>query len=119
MFRLALWRAPVLTCFVNRDVDDVARIHVEALSSEIPGNERYIFHAAELMANNATALAIREAFPQLRGRVPAPEEGAGSGLPANLIKTDQTKFERAFGAQKWKSARASAIETVQDIVDYE
>ena len=110
---------PLLTLSVTRDVDDVARIHVEALSPDIPGNERYIFHSPELMAPNTTARAIREAFPQLRGRVPAPEEGAGDGIPADLIKTDQSKFERAFGVQKWKSARESAIETVQDIVDYE
>ncbi|KIW73899.1 hypothetical protein PV04_01979 [Phialophora macrospora] len=101
------------------DVDDVARVHVEALSPHIPGNERYLFHAPELMAANPIAAAVREAFPQLRDRVPAPDEGAGSGVPPNLIKTDQSKFERAFGKQNWKSARLSALETVQDIVDYE
>jgi uncharacterized protein YbjT (DUF2867 family) len=108
--------------FVNvcrRDVEDVARIHVEALSPRILGNERYLFHSPELMAPNPIAAAIRETFPQLRGRVPAPDEGAGSGAPSNLVKTDQSKFERAFGKQNWKSARLSALETVQDIVDYE
>ena len=104
-------------CF--RDVDDVARIHLEALSPQIPGNERYLFHSPELLAPNPIALAIREKFPQLRDRVPAPEEGAGSGVPPNLIRTDTAKFEKAFGKRDWKSGRISAEETVQDIVDYD
>ncbi|KAJ9608516.1 hypothetical protein H2200_007504 [Cladophialophora chaetospira] len=101
------------------DVADVARIHVEAISQQIPGNERYIFHSPELIASTPTVLAIREDFPQLQGRVPAPEEGAGDGMPPNLIKTDQSKFEKAFGEQDWKSARLSIQDTVQDIEDYE
>ncbi|EXJ63791.1 hypothetical protein A1O7_00126 [Cladophialophora yegresii CBS 114405] len=105
------------------DVDDVARIHVDALSPRIPGNQRYLFHSPELMAPNPIAAAIREEFPQLRDRVPAPvpEEGSGSddGMPANLVKTDMSKFESAFGKRTWKSARVSALEAVQDIVDYE
>ncbi|OCT53165.1 putative NAD dependent epimerase/dehydratase [Cladophialophora carrionii] len=101
------------------DVEDVARVHVEALSPRIPGNQRYLFHSPELMAPNPIAAAIREEFPQLRDRVPAPDEGSGSGEPANLVKTDQSRFESAFGKRTWKSARLSALETVQDIVDYE
>ena len=51
--------------------------------------------------------------------MPAPEEGEGGGVPLNLIKTDQSKFEKAFGKQNWKSARVSVRDTVQDIVDHE
>lgn len=70
------------------------------------------------MASTAVTLAIREKFPQLRDRVPAPEPGAGSGLPPNLITTDTSKFEKAFGKQHWKSAVESALETVQDVANY-
>lgn len=101
-----------------RDVDDVARIHVEALSPSIPGNERYLFNSPERMASTPVALAIREKYPQLRDRVPAPEPDAGSGLPPNLITTDTSKFEKAFGKQHWKPALDSALETVQNIAAY-
>jgi hypothetical protein len=70
------------------------------------------------MSSTPVALAVREEFPQLKNRVPAPEEGASSELPPNLTKTDTSKFEKAFGKQVWKSARVSALETVEDIVAY-
>ncbi|KIY00221.1 uncharacterized protein Z520_03906 [Fonsecaea multimorphosa CBS 102226] len=108
------------------DVEDVSRVHVQALSPRIPGNERYMFHSPELMIGDDIARAVRENFPQLRDRVPAPEEGAAgaaadnnSGVSPNLVKTDMSKFEQAFGRQQWKSARDSARETVKDIVAYE
>jgi hypothetical protein len=70
------------------------------------------------MAGNPTAQAIRDEFPQLKDRVPAPDKDAGDGLPPNLAKTDISKFEKAFGTQNWKSARASALDGVADIVAY-
>ncbi|KIW96389.1 uncharacterized protein Z519_03458 [Cladophialophora bantiana CBS 173.52] len=101
------------------DVEDVSRIHIQALSPSIPGNERYMFHSPELMVANDVARGVREDFPQLRDRVPAPEEDAGGGPPPNLVKTDMSKFEKVFGRQQWKSARESARETVEDIVAYD
>ncbi|OAG34081.1 hypothetical protein AYO21_11775 [Fonsecaea monophora] len=101
------------------DVEDVARVHVQALSPGIPGNERYMFHSPELMMADDIAGAVREDFPHLRQRVPAPQRGVDSGPSSNLIKTDISKFEKAFGRQQWKSARDSARETVEDIVAYE
>jgi hypothetical protein len=100
-------------------VDDAARIHIAALAPTIPGNERYLFHAPGIMQANPIALAIREEFPQLKDRVPAPEEGAtGSGAqsPDNLVKVDLGKFERVFGSWRFKSARESALETVGDVI---
>ncbi|KIW25040.1 uncharacterized protein PV07_10713 [Cladophialophora immunda] len=76
-----------------------------------------MFHSPELMVTDEIARAVREDFPQLRDRVPAPEEDVNGG--ANMVKTDISKFEQAFGGQQWKSARVSARETVADIVAYE
>ena len=104
--------------FSLSDIDDVSRIHVESLSPHIPGNERYIFHSHEMMLTTPTVLAIREEYPQLRDRVPAPETGADSSVPQNLVKTDRSKFEKAFGKQEWKSARVSALDTAGDLVAY-
>lgn len=85
----------------------------------MPGNERYLFHSREMMEASDLARGIREDFPQLRSRVPAPDAGgAGGGLPPALVKTDIAKFERVFGTQ-WKSGRQSTKETVEDIVAFE
>ncbi len=94
----------------------MANVHVLSLSPSVPGNERYMFHSPELLAVNDMARAIREDFPQLRHRIPAPEEGAGSGLEANMVKTDTSKFLNAFGLTVFKSARQSVKETVEDIL---
>jgi hypothetical protein len=109
---------PILITFLRRDIHDVARIHVESLSQNIPGNERYLFNSPEVMAGNLTAQVIRDEFPQLKDRVPAPDKDAGDGLPPSLAQTDISKFEKAFGRQNWKSAKASALEGVADIVAY-
>ena len=102
------------------DVEDVSRIHIESLSPTISGNERYLFHSPELMASNDIALAVRKEFPQLRDRVPSPEEGSGSGLSEKLVKMDTSRFDGVFGKRVWKSARVSALETVGDfVVDFE
>lgn len=100
------------------DVEDVARVHILCLSPSVPGNARYLFHSPELLAVNDVARAIRADFPQLRSRIQAPEEGADSGLPPNIVKTDISKFEKIFGTQ-WKSARQSVKETVEDILAFE
>ncbi|OAP57962.1 hypothetical protein AYL99_07052 [Fonsecaea erecta] len=85
------------------DVEVVSRVHVQALSPGIPGNERYIFHSPGLMVGSDIARAVREDFPRLRNRVPAAEEGAtDSILSPDLLKTDMSKSEKAFGRQRWK-----------------
>ena len=89
-----------------------------SLSSSVPGNERYLFHSREVMTGNDMARATREDFPQLRSRVPAPDEGAGDALPPNLVKTDIAKAEKVFGTE-WKSARQTTHETVADIIAFE
>ncbi|KIV80291.1 hypothetical protein PV11_07804 [Exophiala sideris] len=101
-----------------RDVEDVAKVHVMSLAPSVPGNERYLFHSPELMTGNDMARAVREDFPQLRSRVPAPDDEAGDAVPSNLVKTDISKAEKVFGMD-WKSARQTTRETVADIIAFE
>ncbi|KAK4940802.1 hypothetical protein LTR10_019195 [Elasticomyces elasticus] len=100
------------------DVEDVAKVHVMSLAPSVPGNERYLFHSPELMTGNDMARAVREDFPQLRSRVPAPDVEAGDAVPPNLVKTDISKAEKVFGTV-WKSARQTTRETVADIIAFE
>ncbi|KIW45659.1 uncharacterized protein PV06_04031 [Exophiala oligosperma] len=105
------------------DVQDVAKVHVKALSSDVPGNERYTFHhTKEFMSSNAAAKIIREDFPQLQNRVVKPDDDAAGtgpeGLHPDLVKSDASKAEKVFGNQ-WKSARQSIKETVEDIITFE
>ncbi|KAI1611688.1 hypothetical protein EDD36DRAFT_420636 [Exophiala viscosa] len=99
------------------DIEDVAKVHIRFLSPSVPGNERYLFHARELMTGNDMARAMREDFPELRSRVPAPDEAAGDTLPRNLVKTAISKAEKVFGTE-WKSARQTTHETVADIIAF-
>jgi hypothetical protein len=96
-----------------RDVEDVAKTHVLALDPKVPGNERYLYHAKELLQGDAVANFIREKYPQLRDRVPAGDKNAT--IPPNLIKTDISKFEAVFGAE-WKGWEASVTAVVDDIL---
>lgn len=90
-----------------------------SLSPSVPGKENYLFHVRELMTGNAMARAIREDFPPLRNRVPAPDDSAADdALPPNLAKTNISKFEKVFGSE-WKSARQTTKETVEDIIAFE
>ncbi|KIW16159.1 hypothetical protein PV08_06210 [Exophiala spinifera] len=101
------------------DVEDVAKVHVKALSPDVPGNERYVFHhTGEVMSSNTAAKIVRGDFPQLQHRVVKPPDEEGPGLHPNLIKSDATKAEKVFGKQ-WKSARQSIKETVEDIIAFE
>ncbi|KAI1623457.1 hypothetical protein EDD37DRAFT_609671 [Exophiala viscosa] len=99
------------------DIEDVAKVHIRSLSPSVPGNERYLFHARELMTGNDMARAMREDFPELRSRVPAPDEAAGDTLPRNLVKTAISKAEKVFGTE-WNSARQTTHETVADIIAF-
>jgi hypothetical protein len=102
----------------NRDVEDCARVHVEALSPSIPGDERYIFRSPETLVGDVVAKGIREDFPQLRDRIPAPSERNASEVPEGLVNVSTAKFERAFGQWQWKSRRLSIKETVEDILSH-
>ncbi|KAF1991988.1 NAD(P)-binding protein [Aulographum hederae CBS 113979] len=98
------------------DVDDVAAIHIKALdSSKVPGNERYLFFDGVVSSNEA-ANKIREAYPQLRDRVP--EGGEGKGLPPTLAQFDISKAEKVFGNQ-WKGWWKTVDASVKDILEYE
>jgi nucleoside-diphosphate-sugar epimerase len=100
----------------DSDVEDCARVHIEALSPQIPGNERYIFRSPEILVGDVVAMGIREDFPQLRDRVPAPLKSGGTGAPPDLVHVSTAKFEKAFGQRQWKSMRQSVKETVEDIL---
>jgi hypothetical protein len=83
------------------------------LSSSVPGNKRYIFNAKGFMLGDNVANFVREKYPQLRGRVP---EGAVDAVaPPNLIKTNTSRADSAFGSQ-WKDWRESVVSMVEDIL---
>ncbi|KAM3070404.1 hypothetical protein ACMFMG_010231 [Clarireedia jacksonii] len=99
------------------DVDDVATIHVKALRDTTPGNQRYVFHIREPVTAAAVAQKIREEYPQLRDRVPAPKPGSDV-LPESMSRFDTSKSDAVFGTE-WKDWWKSAKATVDDIVKYE
>jgi nucleoside-diphosphate-sugar epimerase len=103
----------------NRDVEDCARVHIEALSPRIPSDERYIFRSPEILVGDIVAKGIREEFPQLKDRVPAPLNSDGPVVSPGLVDVSTAKFEREFGQRQWKSMRQSIKETVEDILAHD
>jgi NADPH-dependent methylglyoxal reductase len=99
-----------------RDVEDVASVHIKALSPSVPGNERYLFHSRTLLSSDNAANFVREQYPQLKSRVPIGNTNAGS--PPNLIKTDILKSEAAFGSA-WRSWEETVADMANDIVKFE
>jgi NADPH-dependent methylglyoxal reductase len=99
-----------------RDVEDVAAIHVKALSPSVPGNERYLFHSRDLLSGDKAAHYIREKYPELKNRVPAGDVNVKS--PPNMITTDISKGEAAFGST-WKSWQDTVTDLVNDIILFE
>lgn len=93
----------------------MARIHIKSLDFSIPGNERYLFHAAKISANRVTD-HIRQSFPELRSRVPA--GGEGDGWPVQMAKTDISKAQKVFGTD-WKGWQESVETTVRGILAFE
>lgn len=106
--------AHVLTT-LDRDVEDVAAIHLRSLDLKVPGNERYLFYS-DILSGPRLADKIRKEYPQLRSRIP--EGGTGDGFPAPLAKPDISKFKAVFG-DGWKGWWDSAKGTVEDILAYE
>lgn len=98
------------------DVDDVADIHIKALSPSINGNRRYLFHAPELMLSNPAANYVREVFPELKDRVPQGDSNATA--PPNLSRFDISRSEKAFGMQ-WKGWKESVVAAVDSIIKNE
>lgn len=97
----------------------MATIHVKAMDPKVPGNERYLFEAAGQMSGPILAKKIREIFPQLMDRVPAPKNNS-DGIPTPLLKRDTSKADQIFGPKtQWKDAWASARGTVEDIINLE
>ena len=95
-------------------MEDVAAIHVKALdTAAVPGNERYLFHAPELMNGHQIAHQIHANYPELRNQVPA--GSAEAVWPQPLAKTDISKANKVFGTN-WKSPWASANESVKDLI---
>ena len=92
---------------------------MEAISPGIAGNERYSFNAPEILDAHVISPIIRERFPQLKDRVPAPEEGVGSAAHPGTVRMDISKFEKVFGKRGWKSAKESALDTAADILAYD
>jgi len=97
----------------------VATIHLKALDDKVRGNERYLFEAAGEMSGPILAAKIREAYPQLRDRVPAPKDDS-DGVPRPLVKRDTSKADLVFGPKtQWKDAWTSARGTVEDVINLE
>jgi hypothetical protein len=86
------------------------------LSSNIPGNRRYLFHSDDLILGDDVANFIRQQFPQLRNRVPA--GNTNPIVPENLLKTDISKSKKVFG-NDWKNWKESLIPMVNDILQAE
>jgi hypothetical protein len=94
-------------------------IHLRALDQKVRGNERYLFESADQMSGPFLATKIREVFPQLRDRVPAPKDN-NDGIPSPLLKRDTSKADLVFGPKtQWKDAWTSARGTVEDIINLE
>ncbi|KAJ5621170.1 hypothetical protein N7510_005154 [Penicillium lagena] len=99
------------------DVDDVATIHLQAISTSVPGNRRYILHAPEPITAVKVARKIREEYPQLKSRVPEAPAG-GDGLIQPLAKFDTSEMNYHFGSE-WKGWWESAKATIDDILKCE
>ncbi|PQE19026.1 hypothetical protein CJF32_00010448 [Rutstroemia sp. NJR-2017a WRK4] len=99
------------------DVDDVAAVHVKSLKESTPGNQRYVFHIGEPLTAAAVAQKIREEYPQLKDRVPAPKPGSDV-VPDSLSRFDTSKSDAVFGTE-WKDWWESVKATVDDILKYE
>ena len=83
--------------------------------ANVPGNERYLFHAGVVSANRI-ANRVRETYPELKARVLAAEES--DGFPEGMVKVDTSKAGGVFGTH-WKGWWESAQGTVEDILAYE
>ncbi|KAF2667109.1 NAD(P)-binding protein, partial [Microthyrium microscopicum] len=94
------------------DVEDVAAIHIKALSPNVPGNERYLFHSKRPLLADEAVNFIREKYPELTVRVPAGSND--SSLAPNLFKTDISKASKVFGTD-WKDWTLSVSSMVDDI----
>ncbi|TVY84256.1 Ketoreductase [Lachnellula suecica] len=101
------------------DIGDVAAIHLKSLDPKIPGNERYLFEADGQISGPLLAAKVREVFPQLQDRVPAPKDDT-DGIPTPFVKRDTSKADTVFGPKaQWKDWWTSAKDTVEDIIHLE
>jgi hypothetical protein len=95
----------------------VATIHIRSLDPKVPGNERYLLEAEGSISGPLLATKVREAYPELRDRVPAPKDDS-DGIPSPMVKSDTSKAEKAFGPKsQWTDWWTSARGTVEDIVN--
>lgn len=98
----------------SRDIDDVAKVHIKALDSSVPGNTRYIMYSHNISANQI-ARAIRAKYPSLKARIPIPR--SDDAAPATA-KFDKSKADGVFGAS-WRGLEQSVYAVVDDILRYE
>ncbi|KIW97794.1 uncharacterized protein Z519_01378 [Cladophialophora bantiana CBS 173.52] len=99
------------------DVQDVAALHVRSATdiNNVPGNERYLIKGPGVLDMNELANKIREEFPELRGRVPAPTK-QGEGNLAPLTTFDTSKAQRVFGTEsQFRDGWSSMKDTIADI----
>lgn len=97
----------------------MAKIHLKSMDPKVPGNERYLFEAAGSISGPLLATKVREAYPQLRDRVPAPKDDS-DGIPNPVVRYNTSKADKVFGPKtQWKDWWTSAQGTVEDIINLE
>ncbi|OQV03402.1 hypothetical protein CLAIMM_08451 [Cladophialophora immunda] len=99
------------------DVQDVAALHVRSAVDiqNVPGNERYLIKGPGVLDANELAGRIREEFPELRGRVPAPTTREKSDSPP-LTTFDTSKAQKVFGPEsQFRDGWSSMKDTIADI----
>lgn len=102
--------APVFT-FV--DVRDVALAHVRAMTVPEAVGERFYVVGAHF-SNKRIADIIREAYPELAGRLPPKD--AEDDFPGDVYQFDNAKSREMLGLQ-YTSLEKSVTDTVQSILD--
>lgn len=111
--RSTLYKSLIRT---RRDVDDVARTHVQSLqTSAVPGNMRYLLVGDEVSAAQV-ANKLRVKYPALQSRIP--DGGKEEVKSKTGAKYDVSRSDKVFGSN-WVSWWDSVVATVEDILAYE
>lgn len=100
--------------FLWIDVRDAARAHLLALDRPEAGGRR-LFTTAGRFCNAEIAKAARDNFPELRDRLPGPEDTGGGYPPADKLFSYDSSETNAILGIEWISLEKSVVDLVKDI----
>lgn len=96
------------------DVRDVAKAHLMAFEKPI-SNKRLLLNAGRVCGQDVLDV-LNEDFPELKGKIPVGEKGAGKAIAESLCKIVNDDTKKILGFQ-FIDLKTSVDDTVQQILD--